>query len=539
MSRLLQAEPSTSRRGRWSGAPALILALAAAALVLAALAISMPVDHDEGQYVAPALLAGRLRPFADFMYLQTPLQLYLTAPLAALAHGWSFLALRLANAAMAWGVLVLVYAAQRRLGVPRGRALATAALLLLAYPFQFAAAIARNDALPALLEAGAMLAGIAALAPGRRAWPFWTLAGLLLGAAASAKVSYVLPLGGAGLFLLWSVWRRRASLASLFGCGLGALAGLAPTALAWLSAPEPFVWGVFTYAEASASYWYRLVGQGSRLALPRRAEEGLFHLAVGPALAVLIGVVAATAMRERRREPASAAERFLQALALAGLAAAFAPSPMQRQYFLPMLAPLFVLWGLSDPLATLGPVMRKVLLVLVAAGAAVGIGRTGYVLGDAALGLAQGREPPALALTAEAHWIGLTLKAAGSQGPVATPSPQAVADSGAPLDVRFATGAFAYRSGDMLSETELRGLHLASPSALGRLLDEAPPAAIVTGYEPSTGRFHRNLDDDFRAYARLRGYRRLVSPDGKAELWIRAPWAASLAEPPPSRRPGS
>ncbi len=537
MSRLLQAEPSTSRRGRWSGAPALILALAAAALVLAALAISMPVDHDEGQYVAPALLAGRLRPFADFMYLQTPLQLYLTAPLAALAHGWSFLALRLANAAMAWGVLALVYATQRRLGVPRGRALATAALLLLAYPFQFAAAIARNDALPALLEAGAMLAGIAALAPGRRAWPLWTLAGLLLGAATSAKVSYVLPLGGAGLFLLWSVWRRRASLASLFGCGLGALAGLGPAALAWLGAPGPFMWGVFTYAQAAASYWYRLVGQGSRLALPRRAEEGLFHLAVGPALAVLVGVVAAAV--RRRSEGAPNTERFLQTLALAGLVAAFAPSPMQRQYFLPMLAPLFVLWGLSDPLATLGSVMRKVLLVLVAAGAAVGIGRTGYVLGDAALGLARGREPPALALTAEARWIGRTLKAAGRQGPVATPSPQAVADSGAPLDVRFATGAFAYRSGDMLSETELRGLHLASPSALGRLLDEAPPAAIVTGYEPSTGRFHRNLDDDFRAYARLRGYRRLVSPDGKSELWIRAPWAASLAEPPPSRRPGS
>ncbi len=76
----------------------LALALAAAAVVLALLPVCLPVNHDEAQYVAPALLAGHLRPYADFIYLQTPLQLYLTAPLAALAHGWSFLALRLANA---------------------------------------------------------------------------------------------------------------------------------------------------------------------------------------------------------------------------------------------------------------------------------------------------------------------------------------------------------------------------------------------------------------------------------------------------------
>ncbi len=497
------------------------LAIAAAAAILAALAISLPINHDEAQYVAPAVLAGHLRPFADFMYLQTPLQLYLTAPLAAVTHGWSFLALRLANAAMGLGVLVLVCAAQRRLAVPSGLAMATAALLLAAYPFQFAAGVARNDALPALLECGAMMVGLLALEPGRKAWPLWTLAGLLLGAAASAKVSYVLPLGGAGLFLLWSVWRRRAGLASLLGCGLGALAGLAPAAIAWLSAPDAFVWGVFTYAEAAASYWYRSVGQGARLGLPVRAEDGLFHLAVGPALAVLIGVIAAAVLRQRRRAPVSAAERLLQALALAGLVAAFAPSPMQRQYFVPMLAPLFVLWGLSNPLETLGPVARKLLLVLVAAGTAVGIGRAGYVMAEAAIGLTQGRAPPALALTSEAHWIGRTLEAAGRDGPVATPSPQVVADSGAPLDVRFATGAFAYRSGNMLSETELRRLHLASPETLGRFLDESPPAAIVTGYEPTTGRFHRNIDDDFRAYARARSYRRLVGPDGEGELWIK------------------
>ena len=47
------------------------------------LALIIPSDHDEGQYVAAAhFVANGLRPYRDFPYLQTPLQPYLTAPLA-------------------------------------------------------------------------------------------------------------------------------------------------------------------------------------------------------------------------------------------------------------------------------------------------------------------------------------------------------------------------------------------------------------------------------------------------------------------------
>ena len=111
--------------------------------------------------------------------------------------------------------------------------------------------------------------------------------------------------------------------------------------------------------------------------------------------------------------------------------------------------------------------------------------------------------------------------ASGASGPIVTPAPQAVLDSGEALDPRFASGAFAYRSGDMLTDAQLRRLHLTSPRTLARDLDAKPPGAVVTGYEPPSGRTHRNIDDDFRAYARTRGYLRLVSPDGMAELWLR------------------
>lgn len=508
----------------------LVLAFAATALVLAVLALSLPVDHDEGQYVGPFALAGHARAFADFTYLQTPLQLWLTAPLAALARGWALVALRLANAAMALGELGLIYAAQRRLGVPSRRALIACGLLLAAYPFEFSSVVARNDVLPALLEAGALLAGIAALERPRQGWAFWALAGLMLGAAASAKVSYALPATGMGLFLLWSAWKRRAGIADVIGFGLGGLVGLVPSAVGYLAAPDNFIWCVITYASQAAHWWYRSIGLGQRLSLPARAWEGAFHLAVGPALAMLAGVVAAGA----RRAAPGPAVRLLQALAITGLVAAFLPSPMQRQYFAPMLVPLVVLWGVHDPLKG-----RRWLVALTLVGVAIGIARMGYVAGEAALGMAAGRAPPPVALTDQAHWIGRALAAVHASGEVVTPSPQAVLDSGAALDPRFSSGAFAYRSGDMLDDDRLRRLHLTSPRTLVRDLDARPPGAIVTGYEPASGRTHRDVDDDFRAFARARGYRRIVSPDGVAELWIRGPWAGSRPGPSASLRPGS
>ncbi len=499
--------------------PETVLAFAAAALVLAALAITLPVDHDEGQYVAAAALARRLVPYRDFAYLQTPLQLYLTAPIAALAHGWAFIALRLTNAAMGLGELALIYAAQRRLGVGRRQALLAAGLLLLAYPFEFSSVVARNDALPSLLETGAMLAGLEGLRRERKGWPFWSLVGLLLGAAVSAKLSYVFPPAAVGLWLLWSAWRRRIGVADLAGFAAGGLLGLVSCLLAWLQAPEGFLWGVVTYAETAPRAWYSWLGQGNRLSLPARAMEGAFHLGVGPALAVFIGVILA-AVRGRGAPP-SPAVSLLQILALAGVAAAFAPSPMQRQYLAVLLPPLIVLWGVQDPPSRLAGAGRLVVRVLLVAGVAVGLGRIGYVLGDAALHWARGRPPPALALTAEAHWLGRVLTSRRLADPIGTLSPSAVLDSGLGLDPRFASGVFAYRTGDLVRDDQQARLHILSPRTLARGLDARPPGALVTGFETPAGIHHRNADDDLRAYARARGWPRLTSPDSAAEVWIR------------------
>lgn len=508
--------------------PVLAPAIAATALIMALLALAMPVNHDESQYVAAAALAAHARPYADFIYLQTPLQLYLTAPLVGLFPGWLFIALRLVNALMGTVVLGLVYLAQRRLGADARRAAAGAGLLALGYVFQFCFSLVRNDALPALLEALAILAVLEALRRGARAPWLWAAGGACLGAAASAKLSYVMPLAFAGLFVLAQTALRRVSIASLLACGLGAAIGLLPCLLAWRTAPAAFVWDVFGFPTSGPLDWYRSLGQGARLGLVSRLGDGAFHLMVGPGLAVLFAVlasgVAAWRMRVRQGEAwtALAPERMLLwLLTLAGLVAALSPVPMQRQYLLPLLTPLVVLWGpQGEDWRRVDRRLRPAILALMAVGGAIGLGRLAYVFGDAVLLQAKGSGVPAIALTAEAHWIGARLRAARATGFVSTPSPQVVIDSGYPLDPRFAAGPFVYRSGDDLTDADQLRLHAVSPRTLARFLDADPPAAIVTGYE-SAPRAPPDLDGAFRAYAAARGYRLERSPVGKAELYLR------------------
>jgi glycosyltransferase involved in cell wall biosynthesis len=70
------------------------------------LALVIPSDHDEGQYVAAAhFVAEGLRPYRDLPYLQTPLQPFLAAPIAALTVGYNFISLRIATAIAAMAAL--------------------------------------------------------------------------------------------------------------------------------------------------------------------------------------------------------------------------------------------------------------------------------------------------------------------------------------------------------------------------------------------------------------------------------------------------
>src|SRR4029078_12747160 len=137
--------------------------LAALRVWLIAIAFLRKLSIDESQYVASAVLTSKgLLPYRDYAYLQTPLQPFAFAPLQWLFPGHLLIAMRLANALLGAGAMMLVFGSARRMGATAGAALATAAMLTTCEAFTWSAGVARNDMLPAVL----MMVGLFAIAKG-------------------------------------------------------------------------------------------------------------------------------------------------------------------------------------------------------------------------------------------------------------------------------------------------------------------------------------------------------------------------------------
>lgn len=441
-----------------------------------ALAMARPVDHDESQYVAAAVLSARgLLPYRDFAYLQTPLQPLLFAPVAALAGAWAWPALRAVNALLGWLVVGGVYVAARRSGAGERAALIAALGLATCDILLFSAAMARNDALPAAMLSGAMVAMAGARSRGRA-----LAAGLLLAGAAAAKISYALP---AAAFGLWVLWRRERA-------GWVALGALLPAVLVgwlWWLAPADALFGILTFpAKAPADFY---ADRPWKLSLAAKAIDTLKFLALGPALLAL-----AAAVRGRGRG-------VWLWLAAAGAAAALLPEPTWRQYWLPALPPLFVAAALGIERAAPTRAMRLAAVPLVVAG-----------LAPSLLALVQGSGIlPAMRERA------MIDRAVAGAGPVATLSPQFVADP----DPRFATGPFAFRIRTFLSPDEEALRHVVTPRTLAAQFAAAPPAAILTGGEGKWASGDDALEAPLEAWARGQGWRQ-VPVSARFRLWVPA-----------------
>src|SRR5258705_2773329 len=176
--------------------------------VMAALSLRTPLDHDEGQYVAAAdLVAKGLLPYRDFRYLQTPLQPFLFAPIVWISPGWTLIALRLIDTLCVAAAILLIGRTASSLAKDERAGVVAMLLALVTDSVLFAGSVARDDALPLLLLAGALERLYAAAWPMRPGRAF--VVGLLSAAAASTKISYALP---AAAISVQAMWRARAPL---------------------------------------------------------------------------------------------------------------------------------------------------------------------------------------------------------------------------------------------------------------------------------------------------------------------------------------
>jgi len=474
--RLPRDRPGVERRS--------LLWIAILVLVFAALSMLRPVDHDESQYVAAAALtASGLLPYRDFAYLQTPLQPFLLAPVAALTGAWTWPALRLVNALLGAVAIVATVWAARTAGAAPRMALIAGALFAGCDILLFSIGTARNDALPAACLAVAIALAMRQECEATRGRAM--LIGLLLAAAAAAKISYALPAAAYGTLALVRRERQPGWVA------LGAVPMVAFVAWTYAIAPAGFVFGTLTFPALAPADWY--ADRPWKLSGWAKAIDVVKFLSLGAGLPALLLVI-------RRRG------HLLWWLLIAGLVAAVLPTPTWRQYLLPALPPLFVLLALRW---TQAPPSRgwHVAIEMLATAGLVPSG-IALVHGDAM--------PQALR---EAAAIGVAMDRAAVRGPVVSLSPQFVTLAGRLPDARFATGPFVFRGRAIVPPGEAARLVVVPRSGLAAAFTRNPPAAILTGGEGWTSGDPR-LDTDLDRWAASNGYR--ATKAGRFTLWSRA-----------------
>lgn len=482
---------------RW--ASGLRLLLVAAALLIGSSILVRGLNHDEGQYVGAIALIRGGWPYLDFAYLQTPLQPIVLAPLAFIPAGGLLLAARVANGLFGLGTIAVLATALKSRVRPANGLIALLALAC-TEPFLWGASLARNDALPMLLLAIAVVALLRGL---RQEKPIRDLAlgGLFLGLATSTKISAAVPAAGAVVYVVLGA--RRLGLKAVVAFGLGALVGLLPSFLFALIAPDRFRFDVFTYSLQAPAQWWSSIGRADMLQFHHRVFRLLRFGAEG---VILVGL-AATALDRRRGED----RLLLDLMVIGGAIGSYMPEPAYAQYLVPLLPPLVPRFALALDGLTGRP--RGALLALTGCSCAFGLSYTAH-----------------LAIHASRH--GSELVAAVEQGheaariadgrSIATLSPEVIAGGDSNLDRRFVTGPFLYRTFGLLSADALRYGYSPNWQRIWAALDAEPPGAILTGGERRPHPRHPwGLDGALVVWATSHGYRAVPLRRNRFTLFIR------------------
>ncbi len=493
-----------------------IVPLAAVLSTLVALwfvltAIATPFDHDESQYIAGAYFSSHMLIFRDFLYLQPPLHAWFLTPLAWLFPSDMVLAMRLATAATALGTLLTLWHAQRIAGISRDSAAIATLLVGATGAFQFTGSVVRNDMLPTLLSALAMLILLSAL---RNCRPgHWFLAGLLFGLATATKLNFAPLALASGLFAISAGGRTGWKVAAFLAAG--GLVGTLPMLVMWIIAPDSFTYGVLTFGATAPHAWYAANGAEEELLFTEKLADLLKYLWKGPAL-VALGLLASHWYFTRGRI-GSCGRRLARWMTVGGLVGAALPTPSQVQYVMPLLPPLALGLGyFLDDARRWSFAAREVLLGLLCLAAVPGMLKaSSHVAAMAQSG------SPIWAARSQALWAGAMVRSVVRDGDVATLSPHLVVDSGLRINPRFATGPFVYRSGWTIDAAQARRIHAITPSTLTDM-DRDPPDAILAGYERGTRKLSLAPDAGLIRYATSRHYRGIAMPDGIGRLFIRA-----------------
>lgn len=517
------------------------------AVLLPAVALVKPLDHDEQMYVAAAALLSRGAglPYRDFHFFQMPGLELVYAALFLLTDRLLLVA-RLLNAVLAVAGLAMLFALVRRRFQPAGdfaalaAGAATVALVAGNGPVTFAAGLAWNHDLPVLptLLAVALFPGAGPPPEDRRGrhlgrTPRRVLAGAALGLAIGARLAFapvVLPfLIAAALPAPGEAGRRRIWRAGwLWGPGeggMGVLLGLVPVLALATPAPQAFLFDNLTYHLRNAAYW-QAAGQSVAMTLPGKVAYMGDVLRDQPACLGLLAAYALFALPAlagvlRRGRVAAHGDLLLAAtLVPCLLVGALIPTPTWYQYFYAPVPFLALAAALGLGALSKAAIWRRVRWGLVALWIATGPALTngaqvytGYLRDGAFL-------QPTGWVPGQAHRAGVEIRqlldtrgTPGAGRRVLTLTPLYPLEGGLEIYPALAAGPFAWRVAPLLSAEQRRAFNVVGSADLDALVGADAPAAVLTGAEG-------NLEGALIGYAQAHGYRPAPLSNGLT-LWIK------------------
>lgn len=496
-------------------------------------------SHDENQFIAAGqLLADHgILPYLNYPYTHMPYGALFYA-FTTKVSSYDYLAGRILNA-VAWLICTLLIAAIFKLfwkTKPNFSLLIWEIVIVFIFinhsSLLLIAGEALNHSLASLFSLLALLFFIRFTQQEKpSSWaPFWS--GVCISISAFIRFNYAsLIIILLGLFLLIRLILNPPQILKSFQSFIAGLFIAAfPALLLILVSPNNFYYGNLVYTRLNTIYYQELLFK-TNMDLVSKINGFLSHLMSSPLDLVLYTLLLLTGIYSfiqylRHKTINNLNKLAVGSFAFTLLLTAFAPTPTQQQYFLAPIPFLMILLGLCG-----FEIHQKNKWVFYAAIVASLIALNPSLRFTNPLSELDYLAKPSQWTPIQVHNFSEELKDYVPKGRILTLIPMIPMEAGYDIYPFTTTGPFSWRTSLLLTSQRRQEYGVTSPEELPALLNQYPPAAILTGFESPYDGFKRSdlggLETPFIDYAKKNGYKpiRLTATfvGRPITLWVKQP----------------
>jgi hypothetical protein len=473
--------------------------------------------HDENQFIVPGqLLADHgLLPYINYPYTHMPYGVLFYAFTARISN-YDFLAGRVLNAA-AWLIccLLIVYIFQLIRGTKPSFAILiwefVMVFMFLNHPsILLIAGLALNHSLATIFSLLALMFFILFVQQ-RYSQPWAAFgSGVCVSLAAFIRFNYASLIGV--LFLLFWIYKLVLKppriLSSFLSFSAGLLSAALPALVLFILAPNASYYGNIVYTSLNTIY-YQDLHYTSGMLLSSKLSGFFFHISpLDFILYVLLLFVGITSFVQyiRKKSPVDINKLAVAAFAFTLFLTAFAPTPIQQQYYfapLPFLVIILAMVGSDIYQVNKLSLYLTILIVLFALVPKLKVSNP--------LDGFKYLSNPSQSTPIQVHAFAEEIKQYVPRGRILTLSPMIPLEAGYDIYPFTVTGPFSWRTSLLLTSQRRAIYGVISPEELPAVLSQHPPEGILTGFEDPNAGFIRNdpgtLETPFVNYAKENGYK--------------------------------